>query len=113
MNKRVLDPYLREKFNQTLHGLVVSSRTLPQRRADAFSDGIAHAEHCIIPEIRDQCRDLQDRLTKIKDPDRGYFQATADQMSETEALELADIFLDMYHTVEGVFEESERSRESC
>ncbi|MBZ0298949.1 MAG: hypothetical protein K8J31_04365 [Anaerolineae bacterium] len=92
--------YPHEKFSSAIYTLATGAEMLQNRIADAYISHLHTLEPEDLPEsIQDQFRNLCQRLTRIKDVQRGSVQATMNFMNDADAREVAIQIVEMFQAI--------------
>ena len=91
------NPYPYEKFYMAVRSMASSPKTIHERIADAYLFNLIHVKTEDLPEtIRWRFDALRDRLTSAEPvANEGKVMATVNEMSMSEAVEIADEILSL------------------
>lgn len=91
-------PY--EKFYNAVSVLARSTRSIQDRIHSAYvSFHPIRVSDFKDPEIAASYQELMDRLTKVKDAEKGHVPATLEQMDDDEASLVADKIVDLFAAI--------------
>jgi uncharacterized protein YktB (UPF0637 family) len=99
-------PY--EKFSGAIHSMLVNPASIQKRIADAYLFHLIHLKPDEIPQnIRDEFKKLHERISMVEPKgDEGSVAATVKQMTDAEAIEIAESIYNMAYEVEKDYFES-------
>jgi len=99
-----MNTYANEKFLQALDILVLSTHTLQQRLGDAVVYQLIHIDSKNLPDsIKEQFIEFMNGMTsETAQGNEGKIAATVSKMSDDKAIDLARIFMNIYHQLNKV-----------
>lgn len=99
--------YPHEKFTGAVRGMAVSPKSLQERIADAYIYHIMHVKTEEVPDdVKFKFEGIRERLTSVEPVGgEGSVMASVRDMSDNEAMEIANGIVDIYDHIESEFRE--------
>ncbi len=86
-----------EKFMVAVDALATSPERLQDRLHSAFMTfHTIRVEDFDDPDMQSALNEIMDRLTKVRDAEKGYVPATVEQMSDEDAKDVAELIFGLF-----------------